>query len=141
MTEASSARGVPAVAYFSMEVGFQSDIPTYSGGLGVLAGDTLKAAADLSLPVTGVSLVHRKGYFRQSLGPRGIQKESADTWSPEDHLEPVDRTVTIVLEERPVVIRAWRKRIGREDGGRLWLYLLDTDVPENEATEDRKSVV
>ena len=128
---------MPAVAYFSMEVGFESTIPTYSGGLGVLAGDTLKAAADLSLPVTGVSLVHRKGYFRQVLGKGGVQREEADTWRPEDHLEAVDETVSITLEGRPVTVRAWRRRIGREDGGRIWLYLLDTDVPGNDA-EDRK---
>ena len=137
MTEASGTRGVPAVAYFSMEVGFESGIPTYSGGLGVLAGDTLKAAADLALPVTGVSLVHRKGYFRQTLDQKGVQKEAADTWSPEEHLEAVERTVSITLVDRPITVRAWRKRLGREDGGRLWLYLLDTDLPEN-AEEDRK---
>ena len=136
MTESSGTRGVPAVAYFSMEVGFESSIPTYSGGLGVLAGDTLKAAADLSLPVTGVSLVHRKGYFRQSLGTRGLQREAADTWNPEQLLEPVERTISITLEGRPITVRAWRKRLGREDGGRIWLYLLDTDLPEN-AAEDR----
>ena len=89
MTNEGSTQGRPAVAYFSMEVGFESGIPTYSGGLGVLAGDTLKAAADLSLPVTGVSLVHRKGYFRQSIGPRGAQREGPDVWRPEEHLDPV----------------------------------------------------
>ena len=137
MSEASSTRGVPAVAYFSMEVGFESTIPTYSGGLGVLAGDTLKAAADLALPVTGVSLVHRKGYFRQGLTKTGIQREEADTWQPEDHLEAVETRVSVTLEGRPVAIRAWRRRIGREDGGQIWLYLLDTDVPENHA-DDRE---
>ena len=106
MTEASSTRGVPAVAYFSMEVGFESGIPTYSGGLGVLAGDTLKAAADLSLPVTGVSLVHRKGYFRQSLSEKGAQKVADDPWRPEELLEPGERTVTLTLEERPVLCDA-----------------------------------
>ncbi|HUF12764.1 MAG TPA: alpha-glucan family phosphorylase [Longimicrobiales bacterium] len=137
MEEESNARGTPAVAYFSMEVGFESGIPTYSGGLGVLAGDTLKAAADLSLPVSGVSLIHRKGYFRQSLGARGAQRELPDEWNPADHLEAVPETVSITLESRNVVIRAWRRSIGREGGGRIWLYLLDTALPEN-APEDRK---
>src|SRR5688500_16144617 len=120
-----------------MEVGFESTIPTYSGGLGVLAGDTLKAAADLSLPVTGVSLVHRKGYFRQALGKGGEQSEEADTWRPEDHLEPVAKTVSLTLGGRSVTVRAWRRRIGSEEGGHIWLYLLDTDVAGNDA-EDRK---
>jgi starch phosphorylase len=64
------------VAYFSMEVGLDSSMPTYSGGLGVLAGDTLRAAADLGLPMIGVTLLHRKGYFRQSLDAGGNQTES-----------------------------------------------------------------
>lgn len=127
---------MPAVAYFSMEVGFESALPTYSGGLGVLAGDTLKAAADLALPVSGVSLVHRKGYFRQTLGPRGAQREAPDTWRPEDHLEPVDATIQLTLEGRTVIVRAWRRDIGREGGGHIPLYLLDTDVPGN-APADR----
>ena len=134
MTEGRT-RGIPAVAYFSMEVGFESTIPTYSGGLGVLAGDTLKAAADLSLPVTGVSLVHRKGYFRQTLAKSGAQTEEPDTWKPEEHLEAVEPTVSVVLEGRPITVRAWRRRIGREDGGQIWLYLLDTDVDKNHADD------
>ena len=131
MTNDGSTQGRPAVAYFSMEVGFESGLPTYSGGLGVLAGDTLKAAADLALPVSGVSLVHRKGYFRQTIGPRGAQREAPDVWRPEDHLEPVDATVELTIEGRPVTIRAWRRSIGREGGGHIPLYLLDTDVPGN----------
>ena len=136
MTNDGRSDALPAVAYFSMEVGFDPALPTYSGGLGVLAGDTLKAAADLSLPVSGVSLVHRKGYFRQTLGPRGAQREAPDTWRPEDELEPVDASVQLTLEGRTVLVRAWRRDIGREDGGHIPLYLLDTDIPGN-APEDR----
>ncbi|MFM8274629.1 MAG: alpha-glucan family phosphorylase, partial [Gemmata sp.] len=58
-----------------MEIGLESDLPTYSGGLGVLAGDTLRAAADLGVPMVAVALAHRKGYFRQRLDPRGVQSE------------------------------------------------------------------
>jgi Acetokinase family len=72
---------MPLVAYFSMEIALQSDIPTYSGGLGMLAGDTIRAAADLRLPMVGVSLVHRKGYFRQRLDPSGWQTEEPATGS------------------------------------------------------------
>ena len=77
----------PVIAYFSMEVAIESDIPTYSGGLGVLAGDTLRSAADLGLPMVGVSLVHRKGYFFQRLDAEGRQLEEPVAWSPNDLLE------------------------------------------------------
>ena len=77
------------IAYFSMEVGLDSAMPTYSGGLGVLAGDTLRAAADLSLPMIGVTLLHRKGYFRQTLDRNGNQTESPVDWDYEEALEPM----------------------------------------------------
>lgn len=64
----------PKIAYFSMEIGLSNDIPTYSGGLGVLAGDTLKSAADLKLPMVGVTLASRKGYFNQDLDADGWQQ-------------------------------------------------------------------
>ncbi len=69
------------VAYFSMEIALESAIPTYSGGLGVLAGDMLRAAADLAVPLVGVSLVHRTGYFRQTIEPDGRQVEHDARWS------------------------------------------------------------
>ena len=78
----------PVIAYFTMEVGLEPDMPTYSGGLGVLAGDTLRAAADLNIPLVGVTLLHRKGYFRQHLDDRGNQTESPVDWYPEEFLEP-----------------------------------------------------
>jgi glucan phosphorylase len=72
----------PKIAYFSMEIGLESDLPTYSGGLGVLAGDTLKSSSDLALPMVAVSLLYRKGYFRQELDFDGWQKEHAVDWNP-----------------------------------------------------------
>ena len=75
------------VAYFSMEIALESGIPTYSGGLGVLAGDTLRSAADLGTPMVGVTLVHRKGYFRQRLDARGNQFEEDAPWNPADFLK------------------------------------------------------
>ena len=72
----------PRVAYFSMEIAMESDIPTYSGGLGVLAGDTLRAAADIGVPMVAVTLVSRAGYFRQAIDPPGRQIEHADDWDP-----------------------------------------------------------
>src|SRR5215510_15296859 len=75
------------VAYFSMEIALDKAIPTYSGGLGVLAGDTLRSAADLSVPVVGVTLLHRKGYFEQHIDAAGNQTETPSEWNPEDLLD------------------------------------------------------
>ena len=77
-----------------MEIGLESNLPTYSGGLGVLAGDTLRSAADLGLPVAGVTLVYRQGYFRQHLDSQGNQTESPASWTPEEILEPMEPQVT-----------------------------------------------
>src|SRR5581483_7060626 len=77
------------VAYFSMEMAVTPQFPTYSGGLGVLAGDTLRSAADMGLPLAAVTLVDRKGYFRQHLDPvTGMQSEEPQPWSPENILTP-----------------------------------------------------
>src|SRR5881227_893699 len=85
------------IAYFSMEVGLDSAIPTYSGGLGILAGDTLRAAADLGLPVVGVTLLHREGYFRQRLDSAGNQIESPANWNLEEILEPLAPRATVTI--------------------------------------------
>src|SRR3954469_10597017 len=97
-----SALSGSTIAYFSMEICLDEAIPTYSGGLGVLAGDTLRSAADLEYPIVGVTLLHRKGYFRQMLDAAGNQTEQAVAWSPEDVLAPVDKRVTIQVAGRDV---------------------------------------
>src|SRR5258708_22836676 len=97
----------PSVAYFSMEMGLDPDFPTYSGGLGDLAGDSLRAAADLRLPLVGITLVHRKGYFRQRLDAEGHQTEVPDSWSPEERLEEKPQRVNRTIEGRTVHLRAW----------------------------------
>jgi starch phosphorylase len=119
-----------------MEVGLDSAIPTYSGGLGVLAGDTLRAAADLGIPMVGVSLLHRKGYFRQHLDRKGIQTESPVLWNPEDVLEPLGQTISVNIEGRTVDVRAWRYVIQGVLGHAVPVYLLDTALPQN-STWDR----
>ncbi|MDD3581383.1 MAG: alpha-glucan family phosphorylase [Desulfobacca sp.] len=121
------------VAYFSMEIGVEPEIPTYSGGLGILAGDTLRSAADLGVPMLGITLLHRKGYFRQHLDALGNQTESAELWNPEDMLEPLAPTVTITIEGRPVQVRAWRYQIQGYSGHTVPVYFLDTRLPENRA--------
>jgi starch phosphorylase len=124
------------LAYFSMEIGIDPRLPTYSGGLGILAGDTLRSAADLHVPMVGVSLLHRRGYFTQSLTDRGEQHESDPDWDPSDLLEPLPQRVTLQLAGRRVLIRAWRFTVRGVTGHEMPLYFLDTDVPEN-APEDR----
>jgi len=124
------------IAYFSMEIGLESTVPTYAGGLGVLAGDTLRAAADLSAPMAAVTLVHRKGYFRQSLDDAGAQSAEPDGWSPEERLEEVDARATVELDGRQIRVRAWRWRVRGRLDGEIPVYLLDTDLPDN-TPEDR----
>src|ERR1041385_8620191 len=86
------------VAFFSMEICLEQAIPTYSGGLGVLAGDTLRSAADLGVPMVGITLLHRKGYFEQHIDDAGQQTEAPVHWSPDEMLEPVDARVTVRIE-------------------------------------------
>lgn len=126
----------PVVAYFSMEIGLHPGMPTYAGGLGVLAGDTLRAAADLEVPMVGVTLLHRQGYFRQRLDGRGNQTEEAAGWSVAERLEPLTPRVEVAIEGRTVRIRAWRALVRGVAGFEVPVYLLDTDLPEN-APSDR----
>jgi glycogen phosphorylase len=120
------------VAYFSMDVAIDSDIPTYSGGLGILAGDMLRSAADLGLPMVAVTLLHRKGYFDQRLDARGNQLESPSKWSPENRLEPMPQRVSIGVEGRSVALRAWRYLFRGITGYTIPLLLLDTDLDDND---------
>jgi starch phosphorylase len=96
------------VAYFSMEIALENQIPTYSGGLGVLAGDTIRAAADIRLPMVAVSLLYRKGYFRQRLSEEGTQTEEPVEWAVEKHLQEEKPRISVTLEGRKVELRAWR---------------------------------
>lgn len=121
----------PSVAYFSMEIALDPELPTYSGGLGVLAGDTLRAAADLSVPLVGVTLVHRKGYFRQALDEWGNQAESTGEWAPSVALEKTTADAVVCIEGRQVRVTAWRKWIEGAGGFRIPVLLLDTDLPGN----------
>lgn len=123
------------IAYFTMEIGLEPEMPTYSGGLGVLAGDTVRAAADLGLPMVGVSLLYRQGFFRQHLGPDGYQSEAPDMWEPDRFLKPVDVRVSIVLNGRPIVACAWLYAVQGAAGAVVPIYLLDADLPENDEAD------
>lgn len=124
------------VAYFSMEIGLDDAMPTYSGGLGILAGDTILSGADFRVPMVAVSLLHRKGYFYQRLTEDGRQIEEPVAWSPDDFTEALPQRVTITIEGRQVAIRAWRYDVDGTGGYTVPVYLLDTDLEEN-AAEDR----
>jgi len=125
------------IAYFSMEIALQNNIPTYSGGLGVLAGDTLRSAADLEMPMVAVTLVSRLGYFRQTLDDQGSQSESPDAWTPEKYARPLPAKVAVTIEERSVWVSGWLYVLESYLGGRQPVLLLDTDLDENIA-EDRQ---
>jgi starch phosphorylase len=119
------------VAYFSMEIALRSEIPTYSGGLGVLAGDTLRSAADLRIPLVAVTLVSREGYFRQSIDAAGRQIEAPDPWRPEAWAEPLPAKVSLTIDGREVWVSGWLYVV-EGIGGRQPVVLLDTDLPEND---------
>jgi starch phosphorylase len=125
------------IAYFSMEIGLETSVPTYSGGLGVLAGDTLKSAADLKLPLVGVSLLYRQGYFRQHL-QNGWQQEEAVQWDPAQKMCLQEERVALQLEGRNVYLAAWRYDVAGEaedESSVVPVFFLDSDLPEN-APED-----
>ncbi len=128
---------VPRVAYFSMEIALANEIPTYSGGLGVLAGDTLRSAADMALPMVAVTLVSRAGYFRQEIDAEGRQIEHPDMWEPSRHASRLKATVALELEGREVWVGGWLYLVRSRMGGRVPVLLLDTDLPIN-AAEDRE---
>lgn len=119
-----------------MEIALSPALPTYSGGLGMLAGDTLRSAADTAAPMVAISLAHRLGYFRQHLSDIGQQTESDVPWSPET-LPGAEKIVTINMQDRQVLIRAWRFDVTGITGHIIPVFLLDTDIEGNDSW-DRK---
>ncbi len=136
MTRVSKCSGPsPSIAYFSMEIGIDPGIPTYAGGLGILAGDTLRAAADLGVPVVGMTLLYHKGYFRQRLDAHGNQSESPCEWSPENVLERMKPRVSVAIEGRQVFIGFWRYVVQGVSGYSVPVYFLDAALPENSSSD------
>ena len=125
------------IAYFSMEIALAPTVPTYSGGLGMLAGDTLRSAADTGAPLVAVSLAHRRGYFRQHLDANGNQTESDVPWSPQTLLPSAGETVTITMQNRPVKVCAWRFDVVGVQGHVIPVFLLDTDIEGNDPYDRR----
>ena len=136
----SNAPSSMLVAYFSMEYGLLDCMPIYSGGLGVLSGDHLKASSDAMLPLVGVGLLYQKGYLQQSIGPDGWQQERTpvnDFYSlpvtPEMRADGSELLVSVTLAGTPVFLKVWRI-----DVGRVKLYLLDTNIPQNARADHRE---
>ncbi|MBI3609684.1 MAG: alpha-glucan family phosphorylase [Nitrospirae bacterium] len=121
-----------AIAYFSMEIALYNGIPTYSGGLGILAGDLLKSAADLNVPIVAVTLLHEKGYFHQKLDEHGNQLEESVDWDPRDFLEPLQAVAKVEIENRSVKIRAWKYELRGNRGFTVPVYFLDANMDDND---------
>ena len=119
------------IAYFSMEIGIDSRFPTYGGGLGVLAGDTIKSFADLRVPVVAISLINKKGYFFQKLNENGEQQELPETWNPEEFFKLLSEKVIVSIENRSVTIQAWQYNAVGLNGYSIPVIFLDTDLEEN----------
>jgi glycogen phosphorylase len=124
-------QGQRNIAYFSMEIALESAMPTYSGGLGVLAGDTLRSAADMRVPIVAVSLLHRAGHFHQQLDDSGSQSEVPVDWKVESFLTEMPVRAAIEIERRRVNLRCWKYQVEGVTGYSVPVYLLDTDLPEN----------
>jgi len=121
------------IAYFSMEIALEVGMPTYSGGLGVLAGDMVRAAADLTIPMVAVTLLHRQGYFYQRLDAHGWQHEEPATWAVDDFVHPLPARSSVTIEGRTVHLRAWHYPVRGLGGFTVPVYFLDADLPDNAA--------
>lgn len=130
-------QGQQKIAYFSMEIALESAMPTYSGGLGVLAGDTLRSAADMRVPIVAVSLLHRTGHFYQKLDESGTQTEHPVNWNVNAFLTEMPIRVAIQIEGRQLSLRSWKYQVEGVTGYGVPVYLLDSDLPEN-SEWDRK---
>jgi starch phosphorylase len=125
------------IAYFSMEIGIMNEIPTYSGGLGVLAGDTIKSSADLKLPLVAVTLLSKKGHFRQEITKEGKQIEHPVEWDPSKITELLPVETKVQIQKREVRIKAWLYNVQSLTGGVVPILFLDTDV-EGNLPEDKE---
>ncbi|AEH60938.1 alpha-glucan phosphorylase [Methanosalsum zhilinae DSM 4017] len=125
------------IAYFSMEIGLNNEIPTYNGGLGVLAGDTIRSSTDLNVPLVGVTLISKKGYFRQKLDEAGRQTEHPEDWDPNRYMKMLSTHVSVNIGGREVKIGAWLYENKSPTGLKVPVILLDTDLEVNDP-QDRE---
>jgi starch phosphorylase len=129
---------MPRVAYFSMEIAVRNEIPTYSGGLGVLAGDTLRSSADLKIPVLAVTLVSHKGYLKQKITEYGQQLEYPEAWDPSAFMSLLPNSVDVEVAGKNVKVKGWMYDNESVTGGVVPIIFLDTDVEEN--SPDARSI-
>jgi starch phosphorylase len=121
-----------SIAYFSMEIALEPGMPTYSGGLGILAGDTVRSAADLKIPLIAVTLLHRRGYFHQRVDASGWQQEEPVQWVVDDFCKALPEKVSVAIERRDVHLRAWKYEVKGLGAYAVPVCLLDSDLPEND---------
>lgn len=133
----SQDKSAREIAYFTMEIGLENEIPSFSGGLGVLAGDTLRSAADLGIPMVGVTLLQQYGYFLQGLDPSGNQIETEAQWHPALKLTKFPNYIVLKIENRKVRVGVWEYDIVGKYGYVVPVYFLDVNLPEN-TTQDRE---
>jgi starch phosphorylase len=127
----NNLRGKPKIAYFSMEIGIDENIPSYSGGLGILAGDTIKSCADLNVPVVGVTLLSENGYFYQKIDEHGNQIELPIQFAVQNFLQLLPSTTTVNIDDREIKIRAWLYQVKGVSGFIVPIFFLDTNIDEN----------
>src|SRR5688572_16270195 len=120
------------IAYLCMEIALRPEVHTYSGGLGILAGDTVRSCADLGLPVVFVTLLSRQGYLRQEIGKDGRQRVHPDPWEPRDWATPLPPLIAVEIEEREVWIRSWLYLHRSPHGHAAPVLLLDTALEQND---------
>ena len=120
-----------AIGYFTAEIGLWSDLHTYSGGLGVLAGDHVKSAADAEIPLIGVTLLYREGYSRQHLDSDGVQSETYPVLDPSEFLEQTNITIELPLDDQTIYARVWCANIVGQTGHKVPVYFLDTTHQNN----------
>lgn len=119
------------IAYFSMEIGLESSIPTYSGGLGLLAGDFLRSAADLNIPLIGVSLLYRKGFFKQKIDSEGNQIEESENWDPKKFMKKLNQKTKVKIRNREVVLSCWLYELKGINEKTIPIIFLDSNLDEN----------
>ncbi len=127
----ASQNGKPKIAYFSMEIGIDEHIPTYSGGLGILAGDTLKSCADLNVPIIGITLLSEHGYFYQKIDREGNQIELPINFNINDFLTLLPSKTSVTIEDRTVHIRIWNYLVKGVSGYIVPVFFLDANLEEN----------
>ena len=124
---------MPTIAYLTAEIGLWSELHTYSGGLGVLAGDHVKSAADANLPLVAISLLYREGYGRQHLDAKGDQSETYAPIDPAEHLTNTGKTIQLPLDGSTLYASIWRTDVVGVSGHVVPVYFLDTFHPNNSA--------